>query len=103
MQASTDGSVPPHLLDRLRELEATRGARATPAGNAAAKPAVVDRQQGRRRLAPPEDQALYEAFADLLSLEADDGGDAPERPPRRQSDDRLKPKPAVRPRRPGEG
>ncbi|MFM9111631.1 MAG: hypothetical protein ACKOPN_13800 [Prochlorococcaceae cyanobacterium] len=109
MQASNDGTVPPHLLERLRQLEASRPARvattrhvdpqadgrAERPGRRAGRPAV-------RPLAAAGDQELYEAFADLLGLEGE--GDDPIAEPRRnrEPDDRLRPKPAIRPRRPGE-
>jgi hypothetical protein len=85
--ASPDGTVPPHLLDRLRDLESPRQpaaalatsqppataaatrARTTPKGSASA-----GKRGGRRAPAqgrPSEDQDLYTAFAQLL-LE-DDG------------------------------
>jgi hypothetical protein len=87
--ASADGSVPSHLLDRLRVLEARQPRQprfqAGPAGAAgpstAASPAAVadDRaakpsrqaqrpggKASRRPRLDPEQQALYSAFAELL-------------------------------------
>ena len=86
MAASTDGTVPPHLLDRLRQLEAQRrgGRSASPApagsvpqgrqlaGPTAAGPAPrrgsPPRSAGRARRATAagEEAELYTAFAQLL-------------------------------------
>ncbi|MFN9628697.1 MAG: hypothetical protein ACK59A_00480 [Cyanobacteriota bacterium] len=83
MQASPDGSVPPHLLERLRELEAPRPPMAasappidTPSPRPSTKgpkgsPSPGNRRAGRVQRAGGEDQDLYTAFAQLL-LE-DDG------------------------------
>jgi hypothetical protein len=66
MTASKDGHVPPHLLERLRQLEQARSPRrpstpaASPGSGRSSKPAL------------PADQDLYEAFEDLLSLAAED-------------------------------
>ena len=49
MQASPDGNVPPHLLDRLRELEQQQRAVAPP-------PLSAKRRQGQPR--PPGKQAV---------------------------------------------
>ncbi len=89
--ASPDGTVPPHLLDRLRELETSRQpptATATPettaalnrlSGKAIAKTtpgtplkgskgnaAVGNRRTSRKPGRATEDQDLYTAFAQLL-------------------------------------
>lgn len=64
MQASPDGTVPPHLLDRLRQLEQRRQP-AMPAA-AAGEPAAP---RGRTRRAETLD--LYTAFQQLL-LEDDE-------------------------------
>jgi hypothetical protein len=87
MAASADGSVPPHLLDRLRQLEKqrlrTRPAAATqPSGPAQAtgtgptppgpsprrtQAAGQGRRRGGRAAAPGSEEAeLYTAFAQLL-------------------------------------
>lgn len=89
MAASADGSVPPHLLDRLRQLEKerrrARPSVSSPAAVAAGAPAsgpVAGSQpaSGRRRGGPgqkpgrsgravaagSEDAELYTAFAQLL-------------------------------------
>lgn len=66
MTASKDGSVPPHLLERLRQLEQAPAPRpASPAGAPSA--AGVS-----GRTTAPADRDLYEAFEDLLSLAAED-------------------------------
>lgn len=88
MQASADGTVPPHLLERLRELEA--GRRQTPSGSASAKPEGQStvttkspqnthlrlRRQGGLRLTDSklekEDTDLYVAFQQLLLEDYDD-------------------------------
>ena len=78
MKTSPDGTVPPHLLERLRELETSPQAppaqekgsnppvgqapRAKPAGKTSSRPG---------RGAGKEEQDLYSAFAQLL-LEDDD-------------------------------
>lgn len=82
MQASPDGSVPPHLLDRLRDLEGSQ----PPAPTREAAPSSLRKKDAKgpkgpsakRSLRSParegrggEDQDLYTAFAQLL-LEEDD-------------------------------
>jgi hypothetical protein len=88
MAASADGSVPPHLLDRLRQLEKDRQrarpnfavplSGPTPAGGSPAAPprgpsprrtpaAGQGRRRGGRAAAPGSEEAeLYTAFAQLL-------------------------------------
>lgn len=66
MTASKDGHVPPHLLERLRQLEQPRSPRP------AATPGPGAGPGGSSRPALPPDQDLYEAFEDLLSLSSDD-------------------------------
>lgn len=89
MAASADGSVPPHLLDRLRQLEKERlrsrqAVAVQPvalAGNPSSGPAAAvqpDRRRGRGRSGPQpgrsgrvptassEEAELYTAFAQLL-------------------------------------
>jgi hypothetical protein len=117
MEASPDGSVPPHLLERLRSLEhpgsqpagvaaerdsPSPGVRAAKApGVSAAAPAPGP--GSRRRRAGPigpvrrdggSDLDLYEAFDDLLRGEADDEPDPPAA--RRAPDPRLQPRPTLR-------
>ena len=93
INASSDGSVPPHLLDRLRELEGRRprqprpeaaapsdpGAASSRAGGPAVRAAGATRspqrpgpQPPRRPRLDPEQQALYCAFHDLLLDEDSD-------------------------------
>lgn len=84
MGASRDGTVPPHLLDRLRQLEQARAPQAgslpQPPAGAAASPASApatprpQRNQLRQagiRTATEADAALYTQFQQLL-LEDDD-------------------------------
>ena len=87
MGASADGTVPPHLLDRLRQLEKERlrsRPAAPPRGEGSPQPAssaaapasgaTARRRQGTRpgggrpaRVAPGSEEAdLYTAFAQLL-------------------------------------
>jgi hypothetical protein len=89
MSASADGTVPPHLLDRLRQLEKQRlrpqarpniaaGAPATvqPTGPVTLSPGVASTSTGARRrsaggrrpggAAGSEEAELYTAFAQLL-------------------------------------
>jgi hypothetical protein len=122
IEASPDGSVPPHLLDRLRGLEQPgRGPGALAGGGLSASPAPggpvrgaqppAPRQQPRpgrpaaapqRRLAGGDgERDLYDAFDDLLHNEADDGPDPLPPPPRRGMDERLLPRPTLRNERPG--
>lgn len=70
MQASADGSVPPHLLDRLRQLEGRRQPAGTvPPPGSTAKPAA--RPAGKPPGRSGADSDLYTAFQQLL-LEEDD-------------------------------
>jgi hypothetical protein len=84
MRASSDGTVPPHLMDRLRELEQGRATRpqtpaatqgvatqgvASRAGAGKRKPSAQPRRPANA--ANPADAALYTEFQQLL-LE-DDG------------------------------
>ena len=72
MQVSPDGSVPPHLLERLKQLEARR----QPAAQASTKGAAKGRTQvpaqpspgrgGPRRGPGPDHDDLYTAFQQLL-------------------------------------
>jgi hypothetical protein len=91
ISASPDGSVPPHLLDQLRDLEAVRARTSAPAAPGQATPAAqapgaqapgtgpkraggrAQRQggggggkAGRFGGKSDQDQALYTAFAQLL-------------------------------------
>ena len=123
MQASADGSVPSHLLERLRELEAAQpsrrsgaisgpgpgapspmgaaepGASGKPASNPPRRPAASRNAPPLRRVSGPE-RELYDAFDDLLHLENDDGPDAPVQSGR-ATNDRLLPRPTLRNERPG--
>jgi hypothetical protein len=78
MDVSPDGTVPPHLMDRLRQLETQRqppssgGAPApeAPSRNGVRKNVAAPRRPGpsvpRRPLAGGEHQDLYTAFQQLL-------------------------------------
>ena len=126
MEASADGSVPPHLLERLRELEVAQPGRRSAAGAAlnsnlgARPPSAAAEHDGpsplpsaaprrptpkrptnspSRRASGPE-RDLYDAFDDLLHLEHDDLPDAPAQSGR-LINDRLLPKPTLRQAPPG--
>jgi hypothetical protein len=79
MQASPDGTVPPHLLERLRELESStaapspgKGSQATgPQGPRSKPQARRSSRSGRATGVGKEEQDLYSAFAELL-LDDDD-------------------------------
>jgi len=81
MDVSPDGTVPPHLMDRLRQIEhrpdqpiqavSAAGAAASappPTGVRAARQSMrsSDREQRFKRSGSPEDNALYTAFQQLL-------------------------------------
>lgn len=73
MQVSPDGTVPPHLLERLRELEARRQA-PDPAPTTPA-PGSPSRAKPRKRTAAPgrpDQRDLYTAFQQLLLEDEDD-------------------------------
>jgi hypothetical protein len=65
MNVSPDGTVPPHLMDRLRQLETQRRA-----PNGVRKDAPAPRRPGpvapRRPLTGGEHQDLYTSFQQLL-------------------------------------
>ena len=89
MKASQDGTVPPHLMDRLRQAEADQERKRqaaqreqlqslqsqtnrSPAGlQAQGKPQELRPNQQRRRPANSEEQDLYVAFQQFL-LEGDE-------------------------------
>ena len=68
MQVSPDGSVPPHLIERLKQLEARRQPAAqTPAKGRAQVPSQPSPGRGGPRKGPGPDHAdLYTAFQQLL-------------------------------------
>ena len=78
MQTSPDGTVPPHLLERLRELESSaatpgKGSQAAGAQGARTKPQTGRSNQPRRaKGVGKEEQDLYSAFAELLLDDDDD-------------------------------
>ncbi|MFN9548083.1 MAG: hypothetical protein ACK6AD_13645 [Cyanobacteriota bacterium] len=70
--ASPDGSVPPHLLDRLRDLETSRQSTAAPPlpnpGKGSKAAASANRAAGRNAFKSRvnDEEDLYTAFAQLL-------------------------------------
>lgn len=70
MQVSPDGSVPPHLLDRLRQAEATQQQQRRPATPSPA--AALRRQRGQRQTSQDDHQELYTAFQQLLLEDEDE-------------------------------
>jgi hypothetical protein len=68
MQVSPDGSVPPHLLDRLKQLEARRqpAAQASVKGAAQTPSKPSPGRGGARRGPGPDHDDLYTAFQQLL-------------------------------------
>jgi hypothetical protein len=64
MQASPDGQVPPHLLQRLRELEQNRSATTLPA--AAAATTTAGPISKRRPRTGGEHDPLYVSFEQML-------------------------------------
>lgn len=105
MQASNDGTVPPHLLERLRSLEQTLPAAGRSAADPPAATTLPTPPRGQRRRSAPgspairrasgSDRDLYDAFDDLLN-ENDDSPDPAPPPARRQADSRLLPRPTLR-------
>jgi hypothetical protein len=122
MEASPDGSVPPHLLERLRNLEQPGSqAAAGPGGGGSPAPGPggfigdpraaapgsgpATAAPGRRRRSggavdpvrrgSSSDRDLYDAFDDLLRSAADDLPD-PAPTNRRAPDPRLQPRPTLR-------
>lgn len=111
MEASPDGSVPPHLLERLRGLEQTgpipsaasgpSTSQAAEGSSSGASPTPPRRRRGltagdnRPRRAAGSDRDLYDAFDDLLRGE-DDGAQDPPPPSRLPPDPRLIPRPTLR-------
>ena len=66
MQVSPDGTVPEHLMARLRQLEAERKRQPLQPGS---KPTAT--KKGRNRGAANQDDSLYSEFEQML-LEEDD-------------------------------
>ena len=78
MQVSPDGKVPPHLMERLRELESRRQS-ATPAPSIAASPSKLRGRNtaGRAdRRTAAEYGDLYTAFQQLLLEDEEDSPSA---------------------------
>lgn len=110
MEASPDGSVPPHLLERLRGLEQSRpdpalasapSAPQTAPSSSGGSPTPPRRRRGpaaadnRLRRPAGSDRDLYDAFDDLLRGD-DDGPQDPPPPSRLPADPRLMPRPTLR-------
>ncbi len=76
MAASPDGSVPPHLLERLKQLEAEAEAPSKPPLSAPQPSSPQDRRRSpsRRKPEAQEDQQLYATFAQLLLEQEDEEG-----------------------------
>jgi hypothetical protein len=78
MTVSPDGSVPPHLLERLRDLEASRRDAAAASRNtakprsSAAQPPSPAGIRARSGAQNPDEDNLYVAFQQLL-LEDEEG------------------------------
>lgn len=73
MQVSPDGTVPPHLMDRLRELEAARSTPPPAPSKQGSRPSganTVGRVDGRTAA---EHGDLYTAFQQLLLEDEEDG------------------------------
>lgn len=73
MQVSPDGTVPPHLMDRLRELEAARSTPSPAPSKQGSRPSganTVGRADGRTAA---EHGDLYTAFQQLLLEDEEDG------------------------------
>ncbi len=68
MQVSPDGSVPPHLIERLKQLEARQqpAAQAPAKGRAQVPAKPSPGRDGARRGAGPDHGDLYTAFQQLL-------------------------------------
>ena len=66
MQVSPDGTVPEHLMTRLRQLEAERKRQPLQPGS---KPTAT--KKGTNRVAANQDDSLYSEFEQML-LEEDD-------------------------------
>lgn len=72
MAASPDGNVPPHLIERLKQLEASGVAPSKPPVSAPPPSSRLERRRpARRNSEAQEDHQLYATFAQLL-LEQED-------------------------------
>lgn len=116
MQASADGTVPPHLLDRLRQLEEERASLpkrgpGRPGAEPAQGPVSATTAQPRRSPGPgrstkgsrpvalsSEERNLYDAFEDLLHLQDDEAAPEPASTDRQRRSPQieLQPKPTER-------
>jgi len=124
IKVSSDGTVPPHLLERLRQSEQQKLAKpavASPSGQPQARP-VQGANPGQGRSRPQANQIqskrglargkalqptsegelqLYADFQDLLHLDPlEDPAPGPKPLPRPDPSDRLKPRPTDRRRQP---
>ncbi|MFM7674332.1 MAG: hypothetical protein ACKO5F_01815 [Synechococcus sp.] len=74
MRVSPDGTVPPHLMERLRQLESERTQSQKPA---AASPAATTPSKGRKGRRDPEaaeGMDLYLAFQQMLLEDEEEAG-----------------------------
>jgi hypothetical protein len=81
MAASPDGRVPPHLLERLKEIEGRRREAATPPASPPASSPRRSSPPGRTRVPAgrngdaEEDRQLYATFAQLLLEQEEEAAD----------------------------
>ncbi len=74
MRVSPDGTVPPHLMERLRQLEGERTQRRNPAAQAPGSTRQGTGRRGQRERDTGEGVDLYVAFQQML-LEDEESGD----------------------------
>ncbi|MEB3326859.1 MAG: hypothetical protein VKI39_04030 [Synechococcus sp.] len=66
MQVSPDGSVPPHLIDRLKQLELRRQEGGIPSSPPRSPSPASPGRSGGRKPPGPDQSDLYTAFQQLL-------------------------------------
>jgi len=76
MAASPDGNVPPHLLERLKHLEAKALAPSKPPESTSQSSSPLERRRrsSQRKPEDQEDQQLYATFAQLLLEQEEEAG-----------------------------